>query len=120
MINGYTNFCSLQAEGKIQAKLNCQIMITGVGDFKCVSQGVNCIAATSVSNLVTPSIIVGAYLHPEDKVNQGMVNSLCTTKTDQNESYKVVRKRCLPNSVVKMMLGLEEKAGKMAVRALKH
>ena len=60
----------------------------------------------------------------------GMINSLCTTKTDQNEFYKVVRKRfkqfcylpkCLPNSVVKMTLGgLEELAGEMAVRALKH
>ena len=59
-----------------------------------------------------------------------VINSLCTTKTDQNEFYKVVRKRfkqfcylpkCLPNSVVKMTLGgLEELAGEMAVRALKH
>lgn len=95
-------------------------MIRGVGDFKCASQGVNCIAAISVSNLVAPSTIVGAYLRPEDKVNQGMINSLSTTKTDQNESYKVVRKRCLTNSVVKIMLGLEEIAGEMAVRALKH
>lgn len=60
----------------------------------------------------------------------GLLNSLCTTKTDQNEYYKAIRKRfkafcylpkCLPNKVVEMILGkIEGVANGMANLATNH
>ena len=63
-------------------------------------------------------------------IRMGMINALCTTKTDQNSFFQAARKkfkafcylpRCTPNAVVQMMLGnLVGTAGEMTVTALKH